>query len=71
MNPTPAMENRRIPTIPTGWAESLHVGSSPTGGTTGGPLKSGPLCICAYGGHMRAVCAGAMAQETETIVEGL
>ncbi len=47
------------------------VGSSPTGGTTGGPLKSGPLCICAYGGHMRAVCAGAMAQETETIVEGL
>lgn len=55
MNPTPARENRRIPTIPAGWAEPLHVGSSPTGGTTGGPLKSGPPCICADGGHMRRV----------------
>ena len=35
MNLTPARENRRIPTIPTGWAEPLHVGSSPTGGTKG------------------------------------
>ncbi len=35
MNPTPARENRRIPTIPAGWAEPLHVGSSPTGGTRG------------------------------------
>ena len=35
INPTPARENRRIPTIPAGRAEPLHVGSSPTGGTRG------------------------------------